>query len=83
MDNDELRDVLLSLDSAIDDELRALFESSVVFPIFSFLVRLSVLGDDVLDDDILEKVGFLTDDVDMLNFGVVKEGIVEILDLLD
>ena len=83
MDNDELRDVLLGLDSAIDYELRVLFESSPVFPIFSFLVRLSVLGDDGLDSDILEKVSFLTDDMDVLNFGVVKDDIVELLDLLD
>lgn len=82
MNNNELKEFLSSLDSQIDRELSDFFNSSSLKSSFSDLVNEVVWNDDSLDDVIVDKLDVLTDNMDSFNFGLVKDDIDDLLNLL-
>ena len=83
MNNNDLKLLLEDLDNSIDSDLRVLFKSSSVYPIFSMLVRLSVLDDASFDDEVIALLDNLTDSLDSLNFDDSKILINNIIQILD
>ena len=83
MDNNELDVFLDELDELIDEELSVFFDNSPLRGRFSRLVRLFVCDDASFSDEVLKELDVLTDNMDLYNFGIVKEDIVKIRELLD
>lgn len=82
MDSSDLISKLDELESAIDGDVRQSFESSEIYQLFSELVNVSVFGDHDLSDEIIEKLDIITDNMDSLNFGLARDEILSLRELL-
>ncbi len=82
MNKSELKEFLEEVDSLIDSELPVFFNNSPLKSKFSSLIELSVWGDDSLDDEVMKRLDVLTDNMDSFDFGLVKNNIHDLEDLL-
>lgn len=83
MNNGELKELLIELDSDIDNELREFFNNNHALKSkFSKLVNICILQDASFDEDIINKLDIITDNMDSFNFAGTKEDIHELLNVL-
>ena len=83
MNNNDLNVLINELDELIDEELTEFFNNSSLKEAFSRLVRLMGCDDASFCGEVLKELDVLTDEMDLYNFGIVKEDIVRVRELLE
>lgn len=83
MNERELKELLTQLDLDINNQLTEFFNNNAVLKSkFSRLIHIIILENGVYSREVVDKLESLTDNMDSFNFGIVKEDIDELMEML-